>query len=49
MIGFSGSGAVARLEAESWRGPRYTDFFVPIERDGAWRISSKAFFAHSRA
>jgi hypothetical protein len=49
MIEFSGSGAVARLEAGNWRGTRYTDFFVLIERDGAWRISSKVFFAHSRA
>jgi hypothetical protein len=49
MIEFIGSGAVARLEAENWRGTRYTDFFVLIERDGAWRISSKVFFAHSRA
>jgi hypothetical protein len=49
MIEFAGSGAVARLEAENWRGTRYTDFFVLIERDGAWKISSKVFFAHSRA
>ncbi len=49
MIEFAGSGAVARLEAENWRGARYTDFFVLIERDGAWKISSKVFFAHSRA
>jgi hypothetical protein len=49
LIEFVGSGALARLEAENWRGTRYTDFFVLIERDGAWRISSKVFFAHSRA
>jgi len=44
-----GSAAMARLEAANWRGTRYTDFFVLIERAGAWRIASKVFFAHARA
>jgi hypothetical protein len=48
-IDVMGTAAMARLEARNWRGTRYTDFFVLIERDGAWQISSKAFFAHSRA
>jgi hypothetical protein len=49
MIEFIGAGAVARLEAENWRGARYTDFFVLVEREGAWLIGGKVFFAHSRA
>jgi Putative lumazine-binding len=48
-IDVSGSAATARLEAENWRGTRYTDFFVLIERDNVWKISGKVFFAHSRA
>lgn len=44
-----GSAATARLEARNWRGTRYTDFFVLIKRDDVWLISSKVFFAHSRA
>jgi Putative lumazine-binding len=48
-IEWSGSAAMARLEAKNWRGTRYTDFFVLIRHEGAWKISSKAFFAHSRA
>ena len=44
-----GSAAMARLEAENWRGTRYTDFFVLLNRDGGWRIASKVFFAHARA
>ena len=48
-IELSGSAAMARLEAENWRGTRYTDFFVLLKRDGAWRIASKVFFAHARA
>lgn len=48
-IEFSGSAAMARLEAENWRGTRYTDFFVLIERAGEWRIASKVFYAHGRA
>jgi len=48
-IEIAGSAAMARLEAENWRGTRYTDFFVMILRDQAWRISSKVFFAHARA
>ena len=47
-IEFSGSAAMARLEAENWRGTRYTDFFTLVRRDDAWRISSKVFFAHAR-
>ena len=48
-IEYAGSAAMARLEARNWRGTRYTDFFVLIKEDDAWRIISKAFFAHSRA
>ena len=48
-IEYRGTAAMARLEAENWRGTRYTDFFVLIRTDGAWRIDSKVFFAHSRA
>jgi hypothetical protein len=40
---------MARLEAENWRGARYTDFFVLLKRDDAWRIASKVFYAHARA
>ena len=46
----SGTAAMARLEAENWRGTRYTDFFVLFETGGGdWKIASKVFFAHSRA
>jgi len=45
----SGTAAMARLEAVNWRGTRYTDFFVLLQRDGEWRIASKVFFAHDRA
>lgn len=45
----SGSAAMVRLDAENWRGTRYTDFFVLLTREGAWRIASKVFFAHDRA
>lgn len=48
-IELSGTAAMARLEAQNWRGTRYTDFFVLLKRDDAWRIASKAFFAHARA
>lgn len=48
-IEFSGSAAMARLEAENWRGTRYTDFFILVRRAEGWRIASKVFFAHSRA
>jgi len=48
-IDYAGNAGMARLEARNWRGTRYTDFFVLIKRDGAWRISDKVFFAHSRA
>jgi hypothetical protein len=48
-IELSGSAAMARLEAENWRGTRYTDFFVLLNRGGGWRIASKVFFAHARA
>ena len=44
-----GTAAIARLEAENWRGARYTDFFVLLKIDADWRIASKVFFAHSRA
>jgi hypothetical protein len=48
-IDYAGSAAMARLEARNWRGTRYTDFFVLIKEEDAWLITSKAFFAHSRA
>ncbi len=48
-IELSGSAAMARLEADDWRGTRYTDFFLLLHRDGAWKIASKVFFAHARA
>lgn len=48
-IELSGTAAMVRLEAENWRGTRYTDFFVLLKRDNAWRIASKVFFAHARA
>ena len=48
-IQLSGTAAMARLEAENWRGTRYTDFFVLLDTGGEWRIASKVFFAHSRA
>lgn len=48
-IEHSGSAAMARIEAENWRGTRYTDFFVLTVREDSWRITSKVFFAHSRA
>lgn len=48
-VELSGSAAMARLEAVNWRGTRYTDFFVLLHRDGAWRIANKVFFAHDRA
>ncbi len=48
-IEHAGGAAMVRLEALNWRGTRYTDFFVLVEREGGWRIDSKVFFAHSRA
>jgi hypothetical protein len=48
-VELSGTAAMARLEAENWRGTRYTDFFVLLKRDDGWRIASKVFFAHARA
>jgi hypothetical protein len=48
-IEYEGTAAMARLEARNWRGTRYTDFFVLMKQDDVWRISSKVFFAHSRA
>ena len=48
-IEHSGTAAMARLEAENWRGTRYTDFFVLVETGDEWKIASKVFFAHSRA
>jgi hypothetical protein len=48
-IEISGTAAMARLEAVNWRGTRYTDFFVLLEREGDWRIAGKVFFAHDRA
>ena len=48
-IEHSGSAAMARLEAQNWRGTRYTDFFVLVSGADGWRIDSKVFFAHLRA
>lgn len=48
-IDHAGTAAMARLEAENWRGTRYTDFFVLLKTGANWRIVSKVFFAHSRA
>jgi hypothetical protein len=48
-IDHSQAAAMARLEAENWRGTRYTDFFVLVKIGTDWRIASKVFFAHSRA
>ena len=48
-IDHSGGAAMARLEAENWRGTRYADFFVLLKIGTDWRIASKVFFAHSRA
>ena len=48
-IEHSGTAAMARLEAENWRGTRYTDFFVLLKPGADWKIASKVFFAHSRA
>lgn len=49
QIDHAGTAGVARLEAEDWRGTRYTDFFVLLKIGADWRIASKVFFAHSRA
>jgi hypothetical protein len=48
-IEYAGNAAMARLEAQNWRGTRYTDFFVLVSQGDGWRINSKVFFAHSRA
>ena len=48
-VEYAGNAGMARLEARNWRGTRYTDFFVLIKQGADWRISSKVFFAHSRA
>jgi hypothetical protein len=48
-IEYSGNAGMARLEARNWRGTRYTDFFVLFKQSDTWCISSKVFFAHSRA
>ncbi|MBV9015476.1 MAG: nuclear transport factor 2 family protein [Alphaproteobacteria bacterium] len=48
-IEYSGNAGMARLEARNWRGTRYTDFFVLSKQGDSWGISSKVFYAHSRA
>jgi hypothetical protein len=48
-IEHTGTAAMARVEAENWRGTRYTDFFVLRRLGAEWRITSKVFFAHTRA
>ena len=47
-IDISGTAGNARVEISDWRGTRYTDFFL-LCNAGSWRITSKVFFAHSRA
>ncbi|MBV9977268.1 MAG: hypothetical protein JO105_17925 [Hyphomicrobiales bacterium] len=49
-IKHSGTAAMARLEAENWRGTRYTDFFVLGESETSGRSparSSSPIHAHS--
>ena len=41
--------AVAFIDTETALASECTDFFLLTEQDGAWRIRSKVFFAHSRA
>jgi len=48
-VEYAGNAGMARLEAQNWRGTRYTDFFVLLKQSDVWRITSKVFFAHSRA
>jgi hypothetical protein len=48
-IEYAGNAGMARLEVRNWRGTRYTDFFVLVKQANVWRITSKVFFAHSRA
>ena len=48
-IDHAGTAAIARVEAENWRGTRYTDFLVLLKTTADWQIASKVFFAHSRA
>ena len=48
-IEHAGGAATARLEAENWRGTRYSDFFVLVAGGAEWLIADKVFFAHSRA
>jgi hypothetical protein len=40
---------MVRLEAENWRGTRYTDWLLLLRIGVDWKITSKVFFAHSRA
>jgi len=49
MIDLQGTAAVARLGSSNWRGFRYTDFFVLLQRGDGWKIASKVFFAHAHA
>jgi hypothetical protein len=49
QVDYAGMAASARLEADNWRGTRYTDFFVLIKNHGDWLIASKVFYAHSRS
>ncbi len=48
-IEYAGNAGMARLEAENWRGTRYTDFFLLLKTGAEWGIAGKVFFAHSRA
>lgn len=48
-IEHAGGAAMARLEAQNWRGTRYTDFFVLVRQGEGWWIDSKVFFAYLRA
>jgi hypothetical protein len=49
QIDHNGTAGMVRLEAENWRGTRYTDFLLLLKIGADWKITSKVFFAHSRA
>jgi hypothetical protein len=49
QIDHSGTAGMVRLEAENWRGTRYTDFLLVLWMGIDWKITSKVFFAHARA
>jgi hypothetical protein len=41
------SVAHARVEAENWTGLCFTDLFLLLKRDGAWKIQNKVFHLHA--